>query len=94
MPKLLDALALRQTIVVDQKGISAEFQKKVSAEFQKKVSAEIRQEVFLCLFGLPVLLQKHCLLSISLFFCRNSFIAPSPAVSLTLSLTLSLVVSS
>ena len=52
-------------VVVDQKGISA--------EFLPKVSAEIRQKVFLHLFGLSVLLQKHFLLAECQSFCRNCF---------------------
>ena len=50
-------------VVVDQKGISA--------EFLPKVSAEIRQKVFLHLFGLSVLLQKHFLSAECQSFCRN-----------------------
>ena len=49
--------------MVDQKGISA--------EFLPKVSAEIRQKVFLHLFGLSVLLQKHFLSAECQSFCRN-----------------------
>ena len=50
-------------VVVDQKGLSA--------EFLPKVSAEIRQKVFLHLFGLSVLLQKHFLSAECQSFCRN-----------------------
>ena len=49
--------------MVDQKGISA--------EFLPKVSAEIWQKVFLHLFGLSVLLQKHFLSAECQSFCRN-----------------------
>ena len=43
----------------------------LSAEFLPKVSAEIRQKVFLHLFGLSVLLQKHFLSAECQSFCRN-----------------------
>ena len=52
-------------IVVDQKGLSA--------EFLQKVSAEIRQKVFLPLLGLSVILQKRSLLAERPSFCRNGF---------------------
>ena len=51
--------------MVDQKGLSA--------EFLPKVSAEIRQKVFLHLFGLSVVLQKHYLSAECPSFCRNCF---------------------
>ena len=55
----------RVVVVVNQKGLSA--------EFLPKGSAEIRQKVFLHLFGLSVLLQKHFLLAECESFCRNCF---------------------
>ena len=50
-------------LVVDQKGLSA--------EFLQKVSAKIRQKVFLHLFVLSVLLQKHYISAERPSFCRN-----------------------
>ena len=50
-------------LVVDQKGLSA--------EFLPKVSAEIWHKVLLCLFVLSVLLHKHYISAERPPFCRN-----------------------
>ena len=60
---LLDGSLPHPDLVVDQKGLSA--------EFLQKVSAEIRQKVFLHLFVLSVLLQKHYISAERPSFCRN-----------------------